>query len=57
MPLNEKKIWFPTKRYGWGWGSLPVGRADSQCGHQQFHPLRAVAEDIALWLTGSLPSE
>ena len=23
MPLNEKKIWFPAKRYGWGWG-LPV---------------------------------
>jgi len=19
---NEKKIWFPAKRYGWGWGPL-----------------------------------
>lgn len=23
MPPTEKKIWFPAKRYGWGWG-LPV---------------------------------
>jgi len=20
MPPPEKKIWFPAKRYGWGWG-------------------------------------
>ena len=20
MQPNEKKAWFPTKRYGWGWG-------------------------------------
>jgi hypothetical protein len=20
MPLNDKKIWFRAKRYGWGWG-------------------------------------
>ena len=20
MPPSEKKIWFPAKRYGWGWG-------------------------------------
>ncbi len=20
MPLNEKKIWFPAKKHGWGWG-------------------------------------
>jgi hypothetical protein len=20
MQPNEKKIWFPAKRYGWGWG-------------------------------------
>ena len=20
MEPNEKKIWFPAKRYGWGWG-------------------------------------
>ena len=20
MKPNEKKIWFPAKRYGWGWG-------------------------------------
>jgi hypothetical protein len=20
MPPTEKKIWFPAKRYGWGWG-------------------------------------
>ena len=20
MEQNEKKIWFPAKRYGWGWG-------------------------------------
>ncbi len=23
MEPNEKKIWFPAKRYGWGWG-MPV---------------------------------
>ncbi|KHK60038.1 hypothetical protein PI86_05440 [Burkholderia sp. A9] len=23
MTSNGKKIWFPAKRYGWGWG-LPV---------------------------------
>ncbi|KVN59329.1 hypothetical protein [Burkholderia ubonensis] len=23
MASNGKKIWFPAKRYGWGWG-LPV---------------------------------
>ncbi|WP_175688508.1 hypothetical protein [Burkholderia anthina] len=23
MTSNDKKIWFPAKRYGWGWG-LPV---------------------------------
>ncbi|TDN70501.1 hypothetical protein [Paraburkholderia sp. BL10I2N1] len=23
MASTEKKIWFPAKRYGWGWG-LPV---------------------------------
>jgi hypothetical protein len=20
MQTNEKKVWFPAKRYGWGWG-------------------------------------
>jgi hypothetical protein len=20
LPPSEKKIWFPAKRYGWGWG-------------------------------------
>ncbi len=20
MPSDKKKIWFPAKRYGWGWG-------------------------------------
>ncbi|MGA3172434.1 MAG: hypothetical protein ABSE62_15640 [Chthoniobacteraceae bacterium] len=20
MQLDEKKIWFPAKKYGWGWG-------------------------------------
>ncbi|HEX4056112.1 MAG TPA: hypothetical protein VHX86_17765 [Tepidisphaeraceae bacterium] len=20
MQPNEKKVWFPAKRYGWGWG-------------------------------------
>ncbi len=19
--MNEKKIWFPAKKYGWGWGA------------------------------------
>ena len=23
MTSNDKKIWFPAKRYGWGWG-LPL---------------------------------
>jgi drug/metabolite transporter (DMT)-like permease len=23
MTGNEKEIWFPAKRYGWGWG-LPI---------------------------------
>lgn len=23
MTSNDRKIWFPAKRYGWGWG-LPV---------------------------------
>ena len=21
MPTSEKKIWFPAKKYGWGWGA------------------------------------
>jgi hypothetical protein len=20
MPMKDKEIWFPAKRYGWGWG-------------------------------------
>jgi len=26
---NERKYWFPAKRYGWGWGIPVLGKAGS----------------------------
>ena len=34
MPPKEKKIWFPAKRYGWGWVVLGQRLACQQAGDE-----------------------